>query len=83
MEGGIRFPYLIFLSYCPLIMPLLIGLLWSSPQWNETALFIYFDEHGGLFDHVSPPMNVPNPDGKISVVRKCLRKMHFLYDLFL
>jgi phospholipase C len=37
----------------------------NSPQWNETALVIYYDEHGGLYDHVPPPVNVPNPDGKI------------------
>jgi phospholipase C len=25
---------------------------------------VYFDEHGGMYDHVSPPLhNVPNPDG--------------------
>ena len=24
---------------------------------------ITFDEHGGFYDHVPPPMNVPNPDG--------------------
>jgi phospholipase C len=26
-----------------------------SPQWNETVLFINFDEWGGFFDHVPPP----------------------------
>jgi phospholipase C len=26
-----------------------------SPQWSHTALFITFDEHGGLYDHVVPP----------------------------
>jgi phospholipase C len=36
----------------------------SSPQWNKTALIITYDEHGGFFDHVPPPMKgVPNPDG--------------------
>lgn len=35
----------------------------NSPQWNTTLLIITFDEHGGFYDHVPPPMNVPNPDG--------------------
>jgi len=34
----------------------------SSPQlWWSTLLVIAFDEHGGFFDHVSPPAAVP-PD---------------------
>jgi phospholipase C len=27
----------------------------ASPQWRRTALFITFDEWGGLYDHVPPP----------------------------
>jgi phospholipase C len=27
-----------------------------SPQWKETVLFINFDEWGGFFDHVPPPV---------------------------
>ena len=34
----------------------------SSPAWNETALLIVYDEHGGFYDHVPPPTNVPIPD---------------------
>lgn len=34
----------------------------ASPQWNETLFIITFDEHGGFYDHVPPPMNVPPPD---------------------
>ncbi|KAJ3069864.1 hypothetical protein HDU98_007075 [Podochytrium sp. JEL0797] len=34
----------------------------ASPQWEETALLITFDEHGGFYDHVVPPTNVPCPD---------------------
>ncbi|XP_077222334.1 non-specific phospholipase C1 [Tasmannia lanceolata] len=38
----------------------------ASPQWNETALLITYDEHGGFYDHVPTPVsNVPNPDGII------------------
>ena len=38
----------------------------NSPIWNETVFIVTYDEHGGFFDHVSPPENVPNPDGKNS-----------------
>ncbi|KAI3819820.1 hypothetical protein L1987_13672 [Smallanthus sonchifolius] len=38
----------------------------ASPQWNEMALLITYDEHGGFYDHVSTPLDhVPNPDGII------------------
>ncbi|KAI8914448.1 phosphoesterase [Gorgonomyces haynaldii] len=35
----------------------------NGPQWNETLLIITYDEHGGFYDHVPSPANVPNPDG--------------------
>ncbi|KAK6927087.1 Phosphoesterase [Dillenia turbinata] len=39
-------------------------ILRASPQWNEMALLITYDEHGGFYDHVPTPVqNVPNPDG--------------------
>jgi phospholipase C len=28
----------------------------ASPNWARTLLVITYDEHGGFFDHVSPPM---------------------------
>ncbi|KAG8371493.1 hypothetical protein BUALT_Bualt13G0093400 [Buddleja alternifolia] len=38
----------------------------ASPQWNELALLITYDEHGGFYDHVPTPVSgVPNPDGII------------------
>ncbi len=33
-----------------------------SPCWPRTLFIITYDEHGGLYDHVSPPAAVP-PDG--------------------
>jgi phospholipase C len=27
----------------------------DSPQWSRSAMFITYDEHGGLYDHVKPP----------------------------
>lgn len=37
----------------------------NSPQWEQTALVVMFDEHGGCYDHVAPPQTV-SPDGKVS-----------------
>ena len=35
----------------------------DSMYWNESALLITMDEHGGFFDHVTPPQqNIPSPD---------------------
>jgi phospholipase C len=35
----------------------------ASPQWASSLLVITFDEHGGFFDHVSPPTTAdPDPD---------------------
>jgi phospholipase C len=30
----------------------------TSPQWNNCLLVLTYDEHGGFFDHVSPPKTV-------------------------
>ncbi|KAI9490203.1 phosphoesterase family-domain-containing protein [Zychaea mexicana] len=35
----------------------------ASPQWNDMLFLLVWDEHGGFYDHVPPPNNVPNPDG--------------------
>jgi phospholipase C len=32
----------------------------NSPRWNESMLIILYDEHGGFFDHVTPPAVSPN-----------------------
>eukprot|EP01059_Diplonema_ambulator_P033904 TRINITY_DN732_c0_g2_i2.p1 TRINITY_DN732_c0_g2~~TRINITY_DN732_c0_g2_i2.p1 ORF type:complete len:483 (+),score=222.73 TRINITY_DN732_c0_g2_i2:45-1493(+) len=34
----------------------------ASPKWNETLFIITYDEHGGFYDHVPTPTNVPAPD---------------------
>jgi phospholipase C len=33
----------------------IIRALWASPAWKSTAVFITYDENGGLADHVPPP----------------------------
>lgn len=34
-----------------------------SALWNKTLFLVLYDEHGGFFDHVPPPTDVPGPDG--------------------
>jgi phospholipase C len=31
----------------------------NSPDWQDTLLIIVYDEHGGFYDHVSPPSTRP------------------------
>ncbi len=33
-----------------------VNALGASPQWNKCLLVITYDEHGGFYDHVSPPV---------------------------
>lgn len=41
----------------------------AGPAWNETALLIIYDEHGGLYDHVaSPTTGVPSPTPGLSCI---------------
>ena len=35
----------------------------AGPGWNETAILLTWDDPGGFYDHVPPPMGVPAPDG--------------------
>eukprot|EP01088_Endostelium_zonatum_P017720 TRINITY_DN536_c0_g1_i1.p1 TRINITY_DN536_c0_g1~~TRINITY_DN536_c0_g1_i1.p1 ORF type:complete len:540 (+),score=150.31 TRINITY_DN536_c0_g1_i1:60-1622(+) len=35
----------------------------NGPKWNKTLFIITYDEHGGFYDHVTPPQhNIPAPD---------------------
>lgn len=34
----------------------IVNAVTNGPNWNSTALFINYDEAGGYFDHVVPPM---------------------------
>jgi phospholipase C len=39
----------------------------AGPKWNETLFLITYDEHGGFYDHVTPPTEgVPAPDEAIA-----------------
>ncbi len=37
--------------------------IFNSPLWENSLLIITYDEHGGFYDHVSPPDAVPPGDG--------------------
>ena len=41
-----------------------IAALMQSPQWKRSALFLTYDEHGGIYDHVAPPKACAPNDGK-------------------
>jgi phospholipase C len=41
----------------------IVDALARSPQWERTALFVTYDEWGGFFDHVPPPIL---PDSRAS-----------------
>ena len=34
----------------------------DSPQWDNMAIFVTYDEHGGYYDHVPPPAAIPPDD---------------------
>ncbi len=40
----------------------------ASPNWSKTILFINYDEHGGYYDHVPPPVALA-PDDTAPVVQ--------------
>jgi phospholipase C len=40
----------------------IVKTLFSSPQWAHLAMFLLYDEHGGLYDHVAPPKACPPDD---------------------
>ena len=44
-------------------MATLVAALAQSPQWSRTLLVITYDEHGGFFDHVSPPHAIDDQPG--------------------
>jgi phospholipase C len=44
---------------------LLLSAVWSNPEaWARTAVFITWDENGGFFDHVAPPVAPPGTAGE-------------------
>ncbi len=39
-----------------------VNAVFASPLWERTAVIISYDEHGGFYDHVSPPEACPPGD---------------------
>jgi len=46
--------------------------------WNSTALLIVYDEHGGLYDHVVPPLCTP--DGYVAAAADTMTGESFAFD---
>ncbi len=46
----------------------------ANPQlFEKTLLLITYDEHGGCYDHVAPPTNVPNPGKRPSAFSRSMK----------
>ncbi len=39
-----------------------VNAVMSGPQWSSTMLIWTYDEHGGYYDHVPPPVAIPPDD---------------------
>ncbi len=62
-----------------------IDALTKSPLWARSALFLSYDEHGGLYDHVVPPpacapddLAEPNSDGTLPVFEQLGVRVPFM-----
>ncbi|MGW7825162.1 alkaline phosphatase family protein [Streptomyces puniciscabiei] len=58
-----------FMGYGDDLLCQVVDALASSPQWLSTMLVITYDEHGGYYDHVPPPVALA-PDGYAPLVSK-------------
>jgi phospholipase C len=34
----------------------------NEPLWKSTLLIVFYDEHGGFYDHIEPPLTIPPDD---------------------
>ena len=51
------------LALCEAFVASVYRALAESPQWSRSLLLVLFDEHGGFYDHVPPPVtDDPNPE---------------------
>ncbi|KXG46179.1 Phosphoesterase [Penicillium griseofulvum] len=50
-------------SYGEVLLKQIYDAVRTGPQWDKTLLLVTFDETGGFFDHVAPPLAV-RPDDK-------------------
>ena len=42
-----------------------VATVMNSSNWSSSALFLTYDEHGGFFDHVTPPAACPPDDSPV------------------
>lgn len=54
----------------------------NSLYWDKTLLIVTFDENGGLYDHVPPPVAV-SPDGLVGEVYDSNRRLNCVFDFTL
>ncbi len=53
----------------------------ASPIWNDTLLVITYDEHGGFYDHVTPPAeNILPPDPNASPTPYDKQKYGYMFN---
>ena len=61
-----------------------INRLQSLPTWNETAIIITYDDSGGWYDHVMPPIisqsGDPNNDPLVGKVGLCGQSLEWTYQ---
>jgi phospholipase C len=47
----------------------LIQKVMAGPEWNSTAIIVTYDEHGGFWDHVAPPVVDPwGPGSRVPAI---------------
>ena len=51
---------------------LIYNALATGPAWDKTLLLVFYDEHGGFFDHVAPPEHPPNDELRRSRATGCV-----------
>ncbi|MHB1921095.1 MAG: alkaline phosphatase family protein [Chitinophagaceae bacterium] len=49
----------------------------NSPHWESSCLVITYDEHGGFYDHMTPPRAIPPGD---KIVKSEYQMNHFTFD---
>ena len=51
----------------------------NSPHWDTCLLIVTWDEHGGFYDHVAPPVAIPPGD---TAVGSKFNQFHFPFDRY-
>jgi phospholipase C len=55
----------------------------GSPQWESSALFVTWDEHGGFYDHVYPPHAcIPDDYPPMAEINMSMVRMQGNFDIY-